>query len=284
MGERHDDLRGPRAADRATRRRRPTPRTSRPSRSTASTRRSSRTATSRTSSPTVQSRRLCPGGDPNLPPQCYGARRQIVTVVDPSNGRRSVRGKIQLPVDRLGLVRLGLGRLLLVRLVRRRRDRAGRRQRARVPPLVPDLRRHRQVRRLEQRPLRRRPLEPGRADARLDDHHDRPDGWWGNMQASATRSTRRTTSGSSRAATADQSYVRYYLDRIDLSDRATRSSRTINVPGMLVGGDANDPSILYTIDYRWDGTTAKNDFDVLKLGTAPRRCGRRARSTAGSAT
>jgi hypothetical protein len=60
---------------------------------------------------------------------------------------------------------------------------------------------------------------------------------------------------------------RYYVDRIDLSDRRhPRVEAKINVPGLLVGGSASDPSILYTIDYHWDSDQiARNDFDVVKV-------------------
>jgi hypothetical protein len=60
--------------------------------------------------------------------------------------------------------------------------------------------------------------------------------------------------------------VKYYLDRIDLTDRAhPKVGSKINVPGMLVGASATDPSTLYTIDYRWDGDLAKNDIDVVHI-------------------
>jgi hypothetical protein len=61
--------------------------------------------------------------------------------------------------------------------------------------------------------------------------------------------------------------VKYYLDAIDLSDRAhPRVGAKVNVPGFLVGGNANDPSIVYTIDYRWSSDDHPvNDFDVLRI-------------------
>jgi len=34
---------------------------------------------------------------------------------------------------------------------------------------------------------------------------------------------------------------------------------------LLVGGDAADPSIVYTIDYRWGDDAGVNDFDVLLI-------------------
>lgn len=97
---------------------------------------------------------------------------------------------------------------------------------------------------------------------------DDPDGWWGNMRV--VGSTLYTThyewfyhpqNGNWNSWT-----VKYYADRIDLSDpKHPRIEAKINVPGLVVGGSESDPSILYTIDYRWDGNIAKNDFDVLRV-------------------
>lgn len=98
---------------------------------------------------------------------------------------------------------------------------------------------------------------------------DDPDGWWGNMRV--VGSTLYTThyewfNHSSDGGATNTWTVKYYADRIDLSDRRhPRVEAKINVPGLVVGGSDADPSILYTIDYRWDGDIAKNDFDVLKL-------------------
>ena len=35
------------------------------------------------------------------------------------------------------------------------------------------------------------------------------------------------------------------------------------MPGILVGGSRTDPTLLYTIDYRWE--SQENDFDVVKV-------------------
>jgi hypothetical protein len=60
--------------------------------------------------------------------------------------------------------------------------------------------------------------------------------------------------------------VRYYADRVDLSDRAhPKVGAKINVPGLLVGGSATDPSLIYTIDYDWADEIAINTFDVVRL-------------------
>lgn len=101
---------------------------------------------------------------------------------------------------------------------------------------------------------------------------DDVNGWWGNMQV--VGNTLYTTHYEWPAWPYYQwEPVRYYLDAIDLSNRAypTVAAR-INVPGMLVGGSATDPSVLYTIDYRFEpdpqnpgNFVTVNDFDVLQL-------------------
>ena len=65
---------------------------------------------------------------------------------------------------------------------------------------------------------------------------------------------------------ASPSLVRYFADRIDVSDRAhPRVKAKINVPGMIVGGSAQDPSLLYTVDYRWTGNSEVDDLDVIRV-------------------
>jgi hypothetical protein len=99
--------------------------------------------------------------------------------------------------------------------------------------------------------------------------HDQ-DTWWGNMRA--IRDTLYTThfewfNRPSMGGLGNEYLVKYYLDRIDLSDpHAPKIGARINVPGMLVGGSETDPSIIYTIDYRWYSENHwSNSFDVLKL-------------------
>ena len=89
--------------------------------------------------------------------------------------------------------------------------------------------------------------------------------WWGNMKV--VGDTLYTTHYEWQEDPSNTyGWVRYYLDRIDLSDRAHPViGDKINVPGLLVGGDAADPSIVYTIDYRWENNNSVNDFDVLQL-------------------
>jgi hypothetical protein len=99
---------------------------------------------------------------------------------------------------------------------------------------------------------------------------DDPQGWWGNIRAVGDKlytshyewERQATWSGNS----FDPGVVRYYLDEIDIRDRQhPLVGAKINVPGILVGGSESDPSILYTIDYRWYGTQSANDFDVIKI-------------------
>jgi len=91
--------------------------------------------------------------------------------------------------------------------------------------------------------------------------------WWGNMRAVGnTLYTSHYEWVDLPTADSPNGFVKYYLDRIDLSDRAhPKVGSKINVPGMLVGASATDPDTLYTIDYRWDGDIAKNDLDVVHI-------------------
>ena len=90
--------------------------------------------------------------------------------------------------------------------------------------------------------------------------------WWGNMKVVNSKLYVTHTVWSN--PTVQNPIVRYYLDEIDLSDRAHPGVKThINVPGILVGGSASDPSVLYTIDYRYDTNAGPpvNDLAVVKL-------------------
>jgi hypothetical protein len=98
-----------------------------------------------------------------------------------------------------------------------------------------------------------------------------PNGWWGDMRAVGNQlytshyEWERASSYDNNVY--DPGVVRYYLDRIDYSDRAhPRVGQKVNVPGMLIGASATDPTVIYTLDYRWNGSDSSvNDFDVLKL-------------------
>jgi hypothetical protein len=96
------------------------------------------------------------------------------------------------------------------------------------------------------------------------------DTWWGDMRA--INDTLYTThfewfNRPVNGGQQNEYIVKYYLDRIDLSDpHNPRIGARINVPGMLVGGSETDSSILYTIDYRWYSENHwSNSFDVLKV-------------------
>ncbi|MEP7050325.1 MAG: beta-propeller domain-containing protein [Pseudomonadota bacterium] len=96
--------------------------------------------------------------------------------------------------------------------------------------------------------------------------------WWGNMRAIGDQlfashyEWERMPVYTGDSNTYDPGSLHYYLDRIDYSDRSKpRVGQKINVPGLLVGASDTDPSLIYTLDYRWDGTSGLNEFDVLKL-------------------
>ena len=94
--------------------------------------------------------------------------------------------------------------------------------------------------------------------------------WWGNMRAVQDKLYTGHYEWEQQPGYDGQTYdpgiVRYYLDQIDLSDRAhPRIAAKINVPGILVGADQTDPSIVYTMDYQWTNNQVTNLFDVLKL-------------------
>jgi hypothetical protein len=98
------------------------------------------------------------------------------------------------------------------------------------------------------------------------------DGWWGNLRSVGDQLYASHYEWQEQPSydSANNSYypgvVRYYIDQIDLSDAAhPRVAQKINVPGFLVGGSEDDPSLIYTMDYHWDGTATTNDLAVLKL-------------------
>jgi hypothetical protein len=102
------------------------------------------------------------------------------------------------------------------------------------------------------------------------------DSWWGNMRV--VGNTLYTThyewvekpvAGPDPSSAQKTYWVRYYLDQIDLSDRANpKVGQRINVPGMLVGASESDPSLLYFVDYRWyDGWSGgpKDEIAVARI-------------------
>lgn len=88
----------------------------------------------------------------------------------------------------------------------------------------------------------------------------------GSSGSSNAGSSEAAGAGTSGKSATDQPTIRYYVDRIDLSDRShPRIGSKINVPGILVGGSTADPSLLYTIDYRWTQDSERNDFNVVRI-------------------
>jgi len=92
--------------------------------------------------------------------------------------------------------------------------------------------------------------------------------WWGDMRA--VGDTLYTThyewyTGPVEAVNAGgvtytPNYVRYYLDRIDLTDPAhPKVGSKINVPGILVGSMDSDPTVLFTMDYFWGSDGSGHD-------------------------
>lgn len=99
---------------------------------------------------------------------------------------------------------------------------------------------------------------------------DDPNAWWGNLRAIGNDLYAAHYEWLEPSSYASGVYypgrVGYYIDQVDLSDPAHPSvGRRINVPGFLVGGSQDDTSIIYTMDYEWDGANTHNEFAVLKL-------------------
>ncbi|MBX3209464.1 MAG: beta-propeller domain-containing protein [Labilithrix sp.] len=102
------------------------------------------------------------------------------------------------------------------------------------------------------------------------------DTWWGNLKvvgstlyATHYEHTGKPVADPDPTAPGPRSRVSYYLDRIDLTDRAHPTvTQRINVPGLLVGASDADPSLLYFVDYRWHDDYAiaqKNELAVARI-------------------
>lgn len=101
------------------------------------------------------------------------------------------------------------------------------------------------------------------------------DWWWGNVRA--VGNTLYTSHyewvqdpiwDNTTGKQIQQGIVKYYLDQIDLTDRANpKVGAKINVPGLLVGASETDPSLLYFVDYRWTDNSnyPHNDFSVARI-------------------
>jgi hypothetical protein len=113
-----------------------------------------------------------------------------------------------------------------------------------------------------------------------------PDSWWGNIRVVGNTlytshwewiekpvlDTGSGSSSSSSGSTPQQVvyWVKYYLDQIDLTDRAhPKVGQKINVPGILIGASDTDPSLLYFVDYRWytdwSYTQPKDEIAVARI-------------------
>ncbi|MDF3068054.1 MAG: hypothetical protein K0R38_3655 [Polyangiaceae bacterium] len=95
-------------------------------------------------------------------------------------------------------------------------------------------------------------------------------GWWGNLRAVGDQLYASHYEWEEEPRYDTGNYqpgrVRYYLDQVDLSDASQpRIGRKINVPGFLVGGSEENPNVVYTMDYHWDGSAITNDLAVLEL-------------------
>ena len=205
------------------------------------------------------------GGDGKYNNADCNQRAQQVQVVDLSSGAAVLRGKIQLPADSWGwygwgwegfwwwdwwggdeIAQVG-GDTLAFRRWSPSYDASGHYVDSNSELFVVDL---------------SNPDAPHLASTVIQDD---PTAWWGNLKV--VGDTLYTTHYEwLNDPKSDRGFVRYYLDSIDLSDRAhPRIGAKVNVPGLLVGGDASDPSLVYTIDYRWSSDSAVNDFDVVRL-------------------
>jgi hypothetical protein len=211
----------------------------------------------------VQTTTPCPGDPGNL--SCR-VRAQQVQVVDLSSGAPVLRGKLQLPSNPRGwydggwggfwwfdwwwgneVVQVG-GDVLAFRRWAPIYDGNGRYLDGRSELYVVDL------------------ADPDAPRVGSTVIQRDAEAWWGNLRVVGDTLYATHYEWSARPG-GPQGRVRYYLDAIDLSDRAhPRVGAKVNVPGLLVGGDARDPSLVYTIDYRWgDSDHPVNDFNVLRI-------------------
>jgi hypothetical protein len=204
-------------------------------------------------------------GPPNPGALCY-ARQQQVQVVDLAGGQAVLRGKVTLPVDNWGWFGWGwfgcfwydwfdgaeVVQYAPDGLAFRRWtvswDASGRVVDGKGELFVVDL---------------ANADAPAIASTTITEGVD---GWWGNLRVVGTTLYASHYEWFERNRNPNQWTVRYYADRIDLSDRHhPRVEAKINTPGLIVGGSAADPSLLYTIDYHWDAGQVRNDFNVVRV-------------------
>lgn len=100
------------------------------------------------------------------------------------------------------------------------------------------------------------------------------DGWWGNMRVVGDKlytthyewvqKPGKLNDGIDHKMS--EYYVKYYLDQVDLTNRAApKVGKRINVPGILVGASETNPSNLYFVDYRWYGDNAQDEISVAEI-------------------
>jgi hypothetical protein len=199
---------------------------------------------------------------PGVPQQCYVWQEQV-TVVDVSNGGAKTRGTVALPIDPTGfywywgwggffwddwynggeIVQVG-GDALAVRRWHPNYGPQGQYEPASNDLFVVDL---------------SNPDAPSVSSVVITNDWN---GWWGDMKV--VNDTLYSTHYEWPYGYGANQHVKYYLDQVDLSDRKNpKVGAKINVPGILVGGSSTDPSVLYTIDYRWE--SQENDFDIVKV-------------------
>ena len=97
---------------------------------------------------------------------------------------------------------------------------------------------------------------------------DDPDGWWGNMRVvgDTLYTTHYEWIDTPRRTATQRLDVKYYLDRIDLTDRAhPRVGAKINVPGLLVGASPAIRRSSTPSTTAGTANNAENDFDVLRI-------------------
>jgi len=217
---------------------------------------------------TVQVPVPCNGSPAGSSPTICTAPQEQVQVVDLSNGTAALRGKVALPIDPNGYYYGGglgwyggyywydwydgaealqvEGSALAFRRWSPYYDASGNWIDASSDLFIVDL---------------SNPDAPTVASTVIT--HDNT-AWWGDMQVVGT--TLYTMHYEWNDHSNQNPTVRYFLDRIDLSDRSNpRIEAKINVPGILVGGSSTDPSILYLNDYQWTGNTSISNFDVVQV-------------------
>ena len=121
--------------------------------------------------------------------------------------------------------------------------------------------------------------DPERADFASVVIQPDPSAWWGNLKVVGDTLYTTHYEWVSSTTTTATAASRYYIDGIDLSDRSApaRSVHGSTCPACSSAATRTTRALLYTVDYRWDGTMPNNDFDVAPAPATSRRCSRRSR-------